>query len=165
MERVWGMEAKLKTYIFFLDTGGEPGLLGRPQEVRGVSKYTGFTATSVGWFRVSSFPGLSSLPKAMRDAVVMASNNSVSNNTWASYNGVKKHLERCQKKWGRRFSFPMDEPQVLVFVAYFLSDTRLQVCERGEHVECIAYAALDNGIFLSIPPPGYCQKSSSGKGK
>ena len=97
-----------------------------PTAVRGVSKYAGYTAASVGWFRAASFPGLATLPKGMRDAVVMASNNSVTNKTWLSYNAVRKHLERCQKKWGRRFKFPMGMDQITVFVAYFLSDTKLK---------------------------------------
>ena len=49
-----------------------------PDLVRGASKYTGYTSTKVGWFRVDSFPGLARLPLAMQNAVVSASNNSVS---------------------------------------------------------------------------------------
>ena len=121
--------------------------------MRGASKYIGYTAATVGWFKASSFPGISSLPKGMRDALVKACNNSVSKNTWASYNSVKKHLEKCQKIWGRRFVFPMDGPQVTVFVAYFLSDTKLKSVSVENMLSALRMLHLTMGHYSPVLRP------------
>ena len=93
----------------------------------------------------------------------MASNNSVTNKTWSSYNGVKKHLEKCQKKLGRRFRFPMGEPEVIAFIAYFLSETKLKSVSVENMISALRMLHLTMGHYSPTLRPDIVKNLLRGK--
>ena len=146
------------------NAGLEPDLSSHPDLVRGASKYTGYTSTKVGWFRVDSFPGLARLPVAMQNAVVRASNNSISKNTWKTYGSVKTHLQKCQMKVGHRFTFPMEEPQVVMFVAYLLSTGKLKAASIENLLSALRMMHLSQGFFAPSLRPDVVKLMLTGRG-
>ena len=145
-------------------SGREPGLRGRPELIQGTSKYAGYTSTKIGWFKASSFPGLSTLPMSMQSAVIKACNNSISKNTWASYGSVKGHLLKCQRKLGQRFAFPMGEPQIIVFVAYLLSSEKLKAASVENLLSALRMMHLSEGYFAPTLRPDTVKLLLRGRG-
>lgn len=135
------------------DTGTEQDLCGRPALVRGASKYTGYTSSSVGWFSVGSFPGLETTPVEVQRAVIQASNNCVTKKTWKTYESVINHLERCEVNVGKRFIFPMDEPQLVVFVGYLLSTNRLKSVSIENILSALRMYHLSQGFYSVLLRP------------
>ena len=137
----------------FTCAGIESGLLGRPALVRGASKYAGYTASDVGWFSVSSFPGLESTPLEIQRAVVQASNNCVTKKTWKTYASVRGHLELCEAAVGRQFSFPMEEDQLVIFVGYLLSTNRLRSVSIENILSALRMYHLAQGFYSVMLRP------------
>lgn len=94
-----------------------------PKHVPGAAKYRGFRGGSKGLYKPSSFGTLSTLNPRLVQVLVNSANNGIAESTWGQYHSVRKHLERCQKSTGQRFTFPMDQNQTLRFIA-FLFDAR-----------------------------------------
>ena len=109
--------------------------------------------SGIGWFHVGSFPGLENLPEDMQEAVVRASNNSVSKKTWQTYGSVRKHLEQCEQKVGSRFRLPMDQQQVVVFVAFLLSTGKLKAGSVDNILSALRMYHLANGFYSSALRP------------
>ena len=137
----------------FTNAGSEPGLMGRPALVRGACKHTGYTAYDVGWFSVESFPGLETTPLEIQRAVVQASNNCVTKKTWKTYASVRKHLEMCEDRIGKQFSFPMGEDQLVVFVGYLLSTNRLRSVSIENILSALRMYHLSQGFYSVMLRP------------
>ena len=135
------------------DAGTEIGLHGRPALLRGASKYVGYTSSDVGWFNVWSFPGLEMMPVEIQHAVVQASNNCVTKKTWKTYDSVRGHLRMCEESVGRRFSFPMDEPQLVLFVGYLLSTNRLKAVSIENILSALRMYHLSQGMYSVMLRP------------
>jgi len=148
----------------FTDAGWEPELRRQPELIRGTSKYSGYTSSKVGWFRTTSFPGLSTLPARMQKAVVAACNNSVSTGTWKTYGAVKTHLLKCQRTIGHRFTFPMSESSVVMFVAYLLSTNRLQAASIENVLSALSMYHLTEGYYVPTLRPDVLKHLLAGRG-
>ena len=135
------------------DAGTKIGLHGRPALLRGASKYVGYTSSDVGWFNVWSFPGLEMMPVEIQRAVVQASNNCVTKKTWKTYDSVRGHLRMCEESVGRRFSFPMDEPQLVLFVGYLLSTNRLKAVSIENILSALRMYHLSQGMYSVMLRP------------
>ena len=101
-----------------------------PELKPGSKKYSGYSCYSKGKYGVSSFPQLNGLPRGLVRATIMAANNILGNHTWDCYNAVKPHMIACQKICGVKFSFPMGEDQVIIFVVYLLEKGTLKSLQQ-----------------------------------
>lgn len=124
----------------------------------------GYRSSKVGWFKASSFPGLATLPEAMQTAVIKASNNAISSDTWRNYGSVKGHLLKCQMKVGLRFRFPMDEPQIVMFVAYLLSTEKLKASTIDNLLSALRMVHLSEGYFAPTLRPDTVKLLLTGRG-
>lgn len=113
---------------------------------------------------MSSFPGLSRLPMAMQNAVVSASNNCITINTWKSYGAVRAHLVNCQRRVGRRFRFPMAEPEIVLFVAYLLSTEKLKASTIENLLSALRMLHLSEGFFAPALRPDMVKILLTGRG-
>ena len=88
-----------------------------PAHRPGVAKYNGYRCKT-GIFSAKSFPGISSLPSSMLEALVSAANNGLATKTQKQYQAVRKHLTKCQEATKMRMSLPMGENQTLALISY-----------------------------------------------
>ena len=77
-------------------------------------------------YKASSFGTLGTLNPRLVQIPVKATNNGMSESTWMQYRSVRKHLKMCQKSTGHRFTFPIDQNQVLRIIVYLFNDKNLK---------------------------------------
>ncbi len=96
----------------------------RPECKRGAKKYAGWLG--VGMFSGESFDRFSQLSRDYKQELVRASNNSLARSTWATYQTAGRHIERCRKATGWRFTLPLEEEDLLQLVVWLRRSRGLQ---------------------------------------
>ena len=116
----------------------------RPVDVPRAFKYGGFTKNNKGLFTEKSFAHLPISPLLLQ-VIIAAVNNGLAASTWQGYKGVRKHLKKCAIWSGLNMSFPMNEGQVLVFVAYLWEIRNLKAKTISNYLSAVRMLHLVNG--------------------
>ena len=73
-----------------------------------------------------TFGNLGSIPEDIKEHLVWAGNNALTDKTWKQYQGVRKHILECAKATGMSTDFPFSTDQVYTLVGFWLSRKNLK---------------------------------------
>lgn len=89
---------------------------------------------------------MNNLSPKLTELLIRSANNSLSSSTWANYTTVRRHLVRCQKAEGVRFSFPMKTEQILVFIGFLLEARKVSGKSVGKYLSALRTLHLVEGF-------------------
>ena len=110
------------------------------------SKTTKYCAVVKGGYSASSFSSYK-LPTSIVSALVRASNQSLSMNTWSSYKTAERHLVQCEHDTGVKIRFPMTNRMVLCFVGWLIEVRKVSASSIKQYLAGLRTVHLKNGHF------------------
>ena len=98
----------------------------KPVDQKSSKKYDGYGGRGTGLYNWASFERFGNLSREARLELQMASNNSLSRNTWSTYQTALRHLQRCRKETGWSLVLPLEEEEILHYVIWLRRRRGLQ---------------------------------------
>ena len=74
----------------------------------------------------ASFLRFEHLSREAKHELMMASNNSLTRNTWSTYQTARRHLQRCRKETGWSLELPLEEEELLHWIIWLRQRRGLQ---------------------------------------
>ena len=124
----------------------------RPIDLKSSKKYDGYGGRGTGLYNWASFNRFENLSREAKHELMMASNNSLSKNTWDTYQTALRHLIRCRRDTGWSLNLPLEEEEILHFVVWLRQRRGLQATS----VENMLSAVKKVRIFLLLIDGNCC---------
>lgn len=92
--------------------------------------------------------------KSVSNVLVNAANHSLANTTWSTYNTVKNLLEKCEICLKKKFKFPMQKNEILLFISWLLTKRKVKGNTINVYISALRTIHLTKGVVIKELRPG-----------